>query len=119
MSVSVKQNHFEGHDQAVERIEAEGRYARDGAMQSGDLEDVHWHVSSLLIYVLDGTFETRDVASDSMLIAGRGDLISIPARTLHAARCPVPATYVVGFESELAAKNFRPEKPEDLMHDGD
>jgi len=33
---------------------------------------------------------------------------------LHAARCPEPATYVVGFESEQAAKNFKPEVPEEL-----
>ncbi len=83
-------------------------------MQSGDLEDIHWHKTSLLIFVLSGSFETRDVASNAMLLAGPGDLISIPARTLHAARCPDPATYVVGFASEQAAKTFRPENPEDL-----
>ena len=83
-------------------------------MQAGDLEDIHWHKTSLMIYVLDGSFETRDVASDSNLLAGPGDLISIPARTLHAARCPKPATYVVGFESEHAAKSFRPENPDSL-----
>ena len=43
-----------------------------------------------------------------------GDFIRIPARTLHAARCPKPARYVVGFESELAAKKFKPEEPSDL-----
>ncbi len=114
MSVSVTQQHFAGRSEAVERIEGLGRFARDGAMQSGDLEDVHWHRTSLLIYVLDGAFETRDVATDSTLFAGPGDLISIPARTLHAARCPEPATYVVGFESAEAARTFRPENPDDL-----
>lgn len=114
MGVSVEKDHFDGRDDANARIAADGRFARDGAMQTGDLEDVHWHVTSLKIYVLGGSFETRDVASDVMLNAGPGDLISIPARTLHAARCPNPATYVVGFESEDAARSFRPEKPDDL-----
>ena len=68
----------------------------------------------LLIYVLTGTFETRDGATDETLLAGAGDRISIPARTLHAARCPTPATYVVGFESEQAARTFGPETPADL-----
>ena len=114
MSVSVTKQHFEGRAQAMERIESLGLFARDGTMQSGDLEDIHWHKTSLLIYVLDGSFETRDVASETNLSAGPGDLISIPSRTLHAARCPDPATYVVGFESELAAGSFRPEIPDDL-----
>jgi quercetin dioxygenase-like cupin family protein len=114
MSISITEKHFEDRDQAIQLIEARGLFARDGAMQSGDLEDIHWHKTSLLIYVLDGSFETRDVASSTVLLAGRGDLISIPARTLHAARCPVPAMYVVGFESEQAAKIFRPEKPDEL-----
>ena len=114
MSVSVTEKHFEGRDQAIAHLETQGLFARDGAMQAGDLEDIHWHKTSLLIYVLSGSFETRDVASNTMLLAGSGDLISIPARTVHAARCPVPASYVVGFESEQAAKSFRPESPDDL-----
>lgn len=83
-------------------------------MQAGDLEDIHWHKTSLLIFVLSGSFETHDAVANSNLDAGPGDLISIPARTLHAARCPDPATYVVGFESAEAARQFRPEKPEDI-----
>lgn len=114
MSVTVEKVGFSSRDQAVQLITALGLYPRDGAMAAGDLEDVHWHKTSLKICVLDGSFETRDVVSDTLIGAGAGDLISIPARTLHAARCPVPATYVVGFESEDAARSFRPEKPEEL-----
>lgn len=115
MSVSIEVNHFRGRNQALQQIRDLGLFARDGAMESGDLEDVHWHQTSLKIYVLSGAFETRDVATDALLDAGPGDLISIPARTLHAARCPEPATYVVGFDSEQAAKTFRPEDPKELV----
>jgi hypothetical protein len=80
----------------------------------GDLEDVHWHKTSLKIYVLEGCFETKDVASGQLLTAIAGNLISVPSKTLHAARCPLPAKYVVGFESEDAARSFRPEDPSDL-----
>ena len=59
--------------------------------------------------VLTGSFETLDGASNETLLAGPGDRISIPGATLHAARCPTPATYVVGFESEEAMKQFGPE----------
>jgi uncharacterized RmlC-like cupin family protein len=114
MTVSVSRNHFEGRDQAQALIADQGLFARDGAMQSGDLEDVHWHKTSLLIYVLQGAFETLDAVSNTLLKAGPGDCISIPARTPHAARCPLPATYVVGFESESAARHFRPEPLEHL-----
>ena len=114
MSISVTKEQFQNRDQAVQYVESLGLFARDGAMQSGDLEDVHWHKSSLKICVLDGSFETRDIAADSNLLAGPGDMISIPARTIHAARCPEPAVYVVGFESEQAARSFRPESPDDL-----
>ena len=114
MTVTVDRQHFEGREQALERIAGQGLFARDGAMSRGDLEDVHWHRTSLLIYVLTGCFETLDAASGSLLPAGPGDLISIPRETLHAAQCPIPATYVVGFESAEAAKQFRPEQPEDL-----
>ena len=114
MTVSVTKQHFQDHAEAVRRIESQGMFARDGAMQAGDLEDIHWHKTSLLIYVLSGSFETLDAVEQNHLLAGPGDLISIPARTLHAARCPDPATYVVGFESKEAASQFRPEKPEDM-----
>lgn len=114
MGITVDAPGFSSRDDARALIESEGRFARDGAMQSGDLEDVHWHRTSLKIYVLSGSFETRDVLSDRLLPAGPGDLIVIPSGTLHAARCPEPATYVVGFESEAAAMAFRPEDPADL-----
>ena len=114
MSVTVQKGGFSNRDEAVGLIRGLGLYARDGAMASGDLEDVHWHKTSLRIYVLSGTFETRDVESDQLLEASAGDLICIPARTLHAARCPEPATYVVGFESEEAVRTFQPELPENL-----
>ena len=114
MGVSIESGGFATREEAKSIIESQGLFARDGAMQSGDLEDVHWHKTSLKIYVLTGKFDTRDVVSDQLLPAGPGDLISIPRETLHAARCPEPATYVVGFESAEAAKTFRPEVPEDL-----
>ncbi|MFT7220408.1 MAG: quercetin dioxygenase-like cupin family protein [Candidatus Azotimanducaceae bacterium] len=114
MAVTVTSGNFKNRDDAVQLIEQQVKFARDGAMQSGDLEDVHWHKTSLQIYVLTGRFETRDVVTDTLLPAGPGDLITIPQQTLHAARCPEPATYVVGFESEDAAKQFGPQKPEDL-----
>jgi hypothetical protein len=110
--VSVDQGVFSGRDEAVALIAADGRTVRDGAMSAGDLEDHHWHRTSLKIYVLSGAFETLDVVSGSTLMAYAGDLITIPERTLHAARCPEPATYVVGFESLEAMANFRPERPE-------
>ena len=114
MGVTVDDGQFSGKQAALDEIEERGLHARDGYMDSGDLENVHWHITSLVIYVLDGSFETRDVASDSMLMAHAGDRITIPAGTLHAARCPDPATYVVGFESEDAMNNFRPEDPNSL-----
>jgi len=109
VAVSVEPGSFQERDEAVALIQAQGLFARDGAMGEGDLEDVHWHKTSLRIYVLSGKFETLDVSSDQMLVAGPGDLITIPSETLHAACCPEPAVYVVGFESEDAAKQFRPE----------
>lgn len=114
MGVTVATSHFAGRQAALDEISARGLVPRDGAMASGDLEDVHWHKTSLAIYVLSGSFETKDAASDTTLMAQPGDLITIPAGTLHAARCPDPATYVVGFESKDAMANFRPEHPGDL-----
>lgn len=114
MGVTVTTNHFSEKSQALAEIAANGWFPRDGAMAAGDLENVHWHKTSLAIYVLEGSFETKDVASNHTLSAGPGDLIRIPAGTLHAARCPQPATYVVGFESEEAMRNFAPESPEAL-----
>ncbi len=109
MTVTVVKGTFSNRDDAVASIEKEGRFARDGAMDAGDLEDEHWHRTSLKIYLLQGSFETKDVVSNQLLLAGAGDVISIPRGTLHAARCPEPATYVVGFESAQAAREFKPE----------
>ena len=114
MSVMVANGEFANRDEAFELIEKLNLFARDGAMQAGDLEDVHWHKTSLKIYVLEGSFETKDMDSGQLLTATAGNLITIPSHTLHAARCPLPAKYVVGFESQDAARAFRPEAPGDL-----
>ena len=114
MGVSIETQAFSGKEQAESMIAELGLVKRDGAMQSGDLEDVHWHKTSLRIYVLQGAFETRDVVSDTLMPAGPGDIISIPRETLHAARCPEPAVYVVGFESAEAMATFGPQDPADL-----
>ncbi|MBL6690886.1 MAG: cupin domain-containing protein [Pseudomonadales bacterium] len=114
MGVTITKGDFGDKSDAIAEVESQGLFAREGAMGMGDLEDVHWHKTSLKIYVLEGSFETRDVEADADLMAGPGDIISIPAETLHAARCPIPARYVVGFESAEAAAAFRPEVPADL-----
>ena len=114
MGVTVTEEGFSTREEAINLVEAQGLFFRDGAMESGDLEDVHWHKTSLKIYVLSGSFETMDAKSGSLLVATQGNLITIPSHTLHAARCPSPATYVVGFESEHALKNFAPETPDNL-----
>ncbi len=117
MGVAVDKKWFKTKKEATEEIKNLGLYPRDGYMESGDLEDVHWHKSSLRIYLLNGSFETKDVESNQTIIANPGDLIRIPSSTLHAARCPEPATYVVGFESEEAMNNFKPEDPANLITD--
>jgi hypothetical protein len=67
MGVSIGTGGFSTREEAKSIIDSEGLFARDGAMQSGDLEDVHWHKTSLKIYVLTGKFETRDVVSLGVL----------------------------------------------------
>jgi uncharacterized RmlC-like cupin family protein len=114
MSVSVDQGYFTTKTDAVNDIAARDLVSRDGAMESGDLENIHWHETGLAIYVLKGSFETKDGASGDLLTAGPGDLITIPPRTLHAARCPEPAEYVVGFESAEAMQSFRPRPADEL-----
>jgi uncharacterized RmlC-like cupin family protein len=114
MGVSVDEGYFATREDALDDIASRTLVPRDGAMASGDLEDVHWHETGLAIYVLKGSFETKDAASGVLLTAGPGDLITIPPRTLHAARCPDPAEYVVGFESAEAMQNFRPRAANEL-----
>ena len=114
MGVSVEKGYFTTRDDAVKDIAARNLVPRDGAMASGDLEAIHWHETGLAIYVLKGSFETRDGASGDLLTAGPGDRITIPPRTLHAARCPDPAEYVVGFESREAMQSFGPRSPDEL-----
>ncbi|MGK0223480.1 MAG: hypothetical protein ACI9ON_002725 [Limisphaerales bacterium] len=114
MGVTVVNGGFTNREEALALVEEQNLFARDGAMPGGDLEDVHWHKTSLKIYVLAGSFETKDVETGQLLTAIAGNLISIPSKALHAARCPLPAKYVVGFESEDAARSFRPEDPSDL-----
>ena len=114
MSVVIEKIGFASREEAIQLAKSEGCFFRDGATEAGDIEDIHWHRTGLHIYVLYGLFETFDAAREEVLIARGGDLIKIPKNTLHAARCPIPATYVVGFESENAAKGFQPEMPVDL-----
>ena len=114
MGVTVVKGNFTDKDEAIKEVLSQSLFPREGAMGAGDLEDVHWHKTGLKIFVLEGTFETLDAASGTTLIAEHGDVITIPPVTLHAAQCPVPATYVVGFESQEAASAFCPERLEDF-----
>ena len=108
MGLQIKPHHFNGKTAALEEIARLGLVARDGAMAAGNLEDVHWHETGLHIFVLEGAFETKEGVDGELLGAGPGDLIIIPAGTPHAARCPQPARYVVGFESAAAMASFKP-----------
>jgi quercetin dioxygenase-like cupin family protein len=108
MGLRIEQAHFNGRAEALAEVEKLGLIARDGAMAAGDLEDVHWHEYTVRIFVLEGGFETKEGPTGELLAAGPGDLIVIPARTPHAARCPEPARYIAAFESAEALANFRP-----------
>ena len=114
MSVLIEKIGFSSREEAIQLAKPEGLFFRDGTMETGDIEDIHWHKTGQHIFVFSGLFETFDAARDEVLVARGGDLIKIPKNTLHAARCPIPATYLVGFESENAAKGFQPELPVDL-----
>ena len=53
-------------EEAIKLAKSEGFFFRDGAMVTGDIEDIHWHKTGLHIYVLSGLFETFDAARDEV-----------------------------------------------------
>ena len=74
MSVAIENIGFSSREEAVKLAESEGFFFRDGAMGTGNLEDIHWHKTGLHIYVLSGMFETLDAIKNEVLIAKCGDL---------------------------------------------
>ena len=43
MSVVIEKIGFASREEAIKLAKSEGFFFRDGAMETGDIEDIHWH----------------------------------------------------------------------------
>lgn len=83
MSLIIQKNHFDGLSGALEDIRDRNLYPTTYATDSATAASLHWHNEEVLAYLVKGkTYFLDETGHKHPLEAG--DLITVPARTLHA-----------------------------------
>ena len=83
MSLIIERNHFEGLSGAIEDIRKRNLYPTTYATDHATAASPHWHSEEVLAYLVKGKTYFLDAESNRHEVEA-GDLVTVPARTLHA-----------------------------------
>jgi gentisate 1,2-dioxygenase len=83
MTLIISKGHFDGLSGALEDISSKGLFPTTYATDHATAADLHWHGEDVLAYMIQGKTYFLD-ADGEVHPLGVGDLITLPARTLHA-----------------------------------
>jgi len=83
MSLSVSKKHFEGLSGALEDIRQRNLFPTTYATDHATAAKLHWHSAQVLAYLVKGNTYFLDADGNRHTLEA-GDLITVPARTLHA-----------------------------------
>jgi len=84
MAIEVRINHFAHRDQAISEIQASGLRLIEADVAADKLDpQSHAHPYQVDIYVLDGTFELRDMDTGHTHFITAGSKATVPAGANH------------------------------------
>jgi len=83
MSLTIIKGHFDGLSGALEDIMEKNLFPTTYATSHATAANFHWHSYDVLAYMVKGKTYFLDADSNEHQLEA-GDLITVPARTLHA-----------------------------------
>lgn len=115
MSLIVEKAHFEGLAGALQAIAGKGLYPTTYATDHATAAELHWHNEEVLAYLVQGETYFLDGDNNRYPLQA-GDLITVPARTVHAeGDIKEPVVMLIGLREALPMDRFLlPHDPGDL-----
>jgi hypothetical protein len=106
MGLIIAKNHFDGLSGALEDIREKGLFPTTYATDHATAAKLHWHSHNVLAYIIKGNTYFLDAEGQKHLVEA-GDLMTVPARTLHAeGEIDEPVVMLIGLEEALPADQF-------------
>ncbi len=106
MSLIVDKAHFDGLSGALEEIREKGLFPTTYATDHATAAELHWHSEDVLAYLIQGSTYFLDANGQSHRVEA-GDLMTVPARTLHAeGEINEPVVMLIGLKDALPADRF-------------
>lgn len=94
MELKVTDGHFTDKREAIEEISAAGWWPISWRDAAGEVYGDHKHDADQTLYLIEGQIEFG-VGGETVTL-NPGDRLELPAFTVHSARAPQGATYIVG-----------------------
>ena len=115
MSLIIEKGHFDGLSGALEDIIRKGLFPTTYATDHATAADLHWHSEDILAYLIQGKTYFLDGEGQEHQLEP-GDLITVPARTLHAeGDINEPVVMLIGLTEALPMDRFLiPRDPDHL-----
>ena len=115
MSMVIEKGHFDGLSGALAEIRDKGLFPTTYATDHGTAADLHWHTEEVLAYLIQGKTYFLDADGQEHSLEA-GDLVTIPARTLHAeGDISEPVVMLIGLAEALPVDRFLlPRDPAEL-----
>ena len=115
MSLIIEKGHFDGLTGALMDITSKGLFPTTYATDHSTAADLHWLTEEVLAYMIQGKTYFLDDEGQKHRV-GPGDLITVPARTLHAeGDISEPVVMLIGLKEALPMDRFLlPRDPSEL-----
>ncbi|MFT7470558.1 MAG: mannose-6-phosphate isomerase-like protein (cupin superfamily) [Kiritimatiellia bacterium] len=116
MSLIIEKGHFEGLSGALADIRDKGLFPTTYATDKATAANIHWHTEEVLAYLIQGRTYFLDANGKEHQLEP-GDLITVPARTLHAeGDINEPVVMLIGLSDAVPMDRFLlPRDPAELQ----
>jgi quercetin dioxygenase-like cupin family protein len=94
MELSVTSGYFKDKREAIREISDAGWWPVAWRDAPGDVYEAHKHDADQTLYLVEGSLELQ-VAGNTIRLEP-GDKLELPAFTVHTAKAPEGATYIIG-----------------------
>ena len=106
MSLIIEKRHFDGLSGALEDIREKKLFPTTYATDHATAAKLHWHSEDVLAYMVKGKTYFLDADGHEHQLEA-GDLITVPARTLHAeGDINEPVVMLIGLVEALPMDQF-------------
>lgn len=106
MTLIIKKKHFEGLSGALDDIKERGLFPTTYATEHGTAANLHWHSEQVFAYLVKGKTYFLDADRQEHQLEA-GDLIIVPAETLHAeGDIAEPVVMLIGLKEALPMDQF-------------